>query len=315
MQSDVRTLPAHLKDAGYRVACFGKSGVRPWNFFTWDVLKENEKPIPQSRDHFTFDYVKIARFLTADAGKPFFLVASSHLPHSPHFASGGYAATNRFMDAELGSIVDLLKKHDLEGNTLVVYLSDNGSGVPRAKWTVYDAGVLLPLIVRWPGHVKPRAVSGALVSFVDVAPTLLDAAGVAVSGPPLDGTSFLTVLESKTNKHHDEVFLTQTSLGVNDVTVPYPIRGVRTAEYKYIRNLNPGISHPRTKEKPPAEELYQVEADPGERTNLAARPESRAIKEVLRRKLDAWMKEQGDEGMKAEVGIPVRRKKTKDDND
>src|SRR5206468_10889635 len=97
------------------------------------------------------------------------------------------------VDRRVGDVLVSLKKHGFDENTLFVYTSDQGPEWPHCKWTVYDTGLRVPFIVRWPGQVKAGAVCDALVSLVDVAPTFIDLAGGA---PPadLDGRSFKDVL-------------------------------------------------------------------------------------------------------------------------
>ncbi len=323
MKPGVQTLADWLKAAGYRTALYGKEGARPFTPGVWDDQAENTLKVPGSPENCDFDWPRVEKFMTGDPAKPFLLVLSTNFPHAPYMEPGGYDASDKFTDGELGAALDLVKKHGLDGNTIVVYVSDNGAGIPRAKWTVYDAGCLLPLIVRWPGRVKPGAATDAMVSFIDVAPSLLEAAGVPAplyqspSAPVaeghgtgqaagLDGRSFLGVLDGKSDRHRDEIFLTQTSMGVNNVTAPYPSRAIRTETHKYILNLNPGVPHPMTKEVQPAEELYRIDRDPDETKNVIADPAEKDVLEELRAKLAAWMQSQGDGGMEGEKKIPAR---------
>ncbi|MCA9920593.1 MAG: sulfatase-like hydrolase/transferase, partial [Anaerolineales bacterium] len=109
------------------------------------------------------------------------------------------------MDHDTGRVLDALEEHGLADNTLVVFAGDNGAAVFRGKGTLYERGLRVPLIVRWPGHVKPGAVSDALVSGEDFAPTMLDACGYEpIEG--MTGESFLPALLGKNGKERGEVF-------------------------------------------------------------------------------------------------------------
>jgi len=181
-----------------------------------------------------------------------------------------------------------------------------------------------------------------MVSFVDVLATFIEAAG---GKPPkdIDGRSFLPVLLGKKKKHHDTVFGAHTTRGIISGRA-YPIRSVRTPTHKYIRNLNPEgvfqcvsthgqdyteINHgvwgswkeraktdafatERVKmlQHRPAEELYDLTKDPYELNNIADDPSQQKILTSLRNKLDAWMKQQGDLGMEAELAVPLHKSRT-----
>ena len=115
------------------------------------------------------------------------------------------------------------------------------SQFPFGKWNCYDAGIRTPLIVAWPGRVKPGSTSDAMVSWVDLLPTCLEAAG---GTPPRPGSSgrgrSCPVLRGEKADHRDRVFATHS--GDGDMN-RYPIRAVRTRDWKYIRNLDPAAEH------------------------------------------------------------------------
>jgi len=245
------------------------------------------------------------------------------------------------LDKELGEVLGLLKKHNLEQNTLFVYASDHGYDI-YAKWSCYEAGLHVPFIVRWPGNVKPGTVTDAMVSFVDVLPTFVEVAG----GRPLkniDGRSFLPVLVGQKNRHNEVVFGAHTTRGIISGKA-YPIRSVRTHTHKYIRNLNPdgkfqcvsthghnykeidyglwgswkqkakndtfAAERVRTFQHRPAEEMYDLTKDPYELNNLADDPAQQGLLATLAQKLDDWMKQQGDRGMEAEMAVPLHKSRT-----
>ncbi len=257
-------------------------------------------------------------------------------PATRKWMSRYYAEVSR-ADRLLGAVDALLKKHKLADRTLLIYSSDQGGQWPYAKWNLYDASINVPFVARWPGKIRPGSVSDALVHFVDVVPTCVDlAGGRPVAG--LDGKSFAPVLIGRKNQHHDAVFGTSSRDGnMNN----YPMRAIRTRTHKYILNLAPDREYsthitkspklnragqeywPEWKERArsdrlaarlyngylhrPAEELYDLRGDPFERKNLAGEAKLAELKASLRRRLEAWMKRQGDKGLVTEAKSDERR--------
>ncbi len=112
-------------------------------------------------------------------------------------------------DRILGNVLDALAEKGMRENTLFVYTSDQGANWPFGKWCVYDGGLRVPLIARWPGRIAAGTKTDAMTCLVDLLPTLLDAAG----GPlprETDGRSLLPVPEQKQETHRDVVFGTHT---------------------------------------------------------------------------------------------------------
>ncbi|QDV33244.1 sulfatase family protein [Tautonia plasticadhaerens] len=246
-------------------------------------------------------------------------------------ARARYAAAVSRADRDLGLIYDSASRH-LGPETLFLFTSDHGAQFPFGKWNLYDYGVRTPLIVAWPGRVEPGSRTEAMVGWIDLLPTLLDAAG---GSPPADlsGRSFLEVLLGTRDEHRDHIFLTHSGDGTMN---RYPMRSVRTGRWKYIRNLDPDSEHHthidqgggdrignldweaweqaakvdpaaeaivgRYHRRPP-EELYDLEADPWEQRNLAEETALAGILDSLRADLDAWMADQGDEGLATERSI------------
>lgn len=249
-----------------------------------------------------------------------------------------YLAEITYFDAQVGELLGLLDKHGQRDNTLVIVLSEQGNSFPFAKWTCYDAGLQSGCIVRWPGKVQPGSVSETLVEYVDVVPTFLEAAGIE-RPDILDGRSFLPVLTGSTATHKTHVFGLQTTRGINNGSDHYGIRSVRDERYRYIRNLTPDATFQNAATKDPtfktwekmaaaghasaqrlvhdyqhrpAEELYDCVADPWNRNNLIADSALAHVRDELSGQLDAWMKQQGDEGqpteMKALERMPSRQR-------
>ncbi|MBI4606805.1 MAG: sulfatase-like hydrolase/transferase [Planctomycetes bacterium] len=232
------------------------------------------------------------------------------------------------MDLEVARILQALEDDGLAEHTVVFFFSDHGRGLPRAKRWVYDSGIHVPLIVRWPGVIEPGAVRGELVSLLDLAPTMLSIAGIEAPRH-LQGRAFLG---PAAGPPRDLIFAARDRM---DETCDV-IRCARDQRFKYIRNLQPGKPYaqyihymdqmPTLREmrrlnaegklagtqrlfflpEKPAEELYDVEADPHEVRNLAADPAHRERLERLRSALERWTRETGDLGLVPEEELQER---------
>jgi uncharacterized sulfatase len=233
-----------------------------------------------------------------------------------------YLAEITYMDDQVGQIMKALRDSGKGGNTLVLFTSEQGSQFPGCKWTNYDAGVHTALIARKPAMVRKGSRTKALVQYADVLPTLLDLAG-APAFDELDGRSFAPVLRGETDKHRDYVYTMHNNVPEG---TPYPIRSVTDGTYHYVRNLLPEETYyekhmmnadytlywptwesgartdARTKflvdrylRRPPVE-LFNLETDKHEMTNLATNPEYGPTIKKLGKVLDDWMTAQGDPG-------------------
>jgi N-sulfoglucosamine sulfohydrolase len=221
-----------------------------------------------------------------------------------------YQAVSR-LDQGVGRLVEILKAAGHYADTLIVYISDNGFAFPGAKTTLYEPGIKLPCIVRAPGRQHPGAVQDAMITWADLAPTILDVAGVSAPAEQFDGRSFRAGLDGAPLAGWDEVFASHT---FHEVTMYYPMRAVRTRRYKLIHNLASGLPFPsaldlvksptwisaaqsggllgqRTIEQflhRPKYELYDLKNDPGEVHNLADDPDRQELKAELIEKLKAY---------------------------
>ena len=349
----VRSLAHYWSEQGVRAGFTGKTHINPLSAFPFEFLSEaakNKNP----------DFAAVDRFLgeCVAARQPFGLILASNEPHTPwdqgdpsayppdqlqlppvlvdtpatraNFSK--YLAEVTVFDRQVGEALDLLDKHGLADNTLVIVLTEQGNAFPFAKWTCYDVGVGSGMIVRWPGHVAPGSRSDALVEYIDIVPTLLAAAGLPVPAD-LDGRSFLPVLTGATNRHKEVVFSLHSSVGINNGPGPYGIRSARDERYRYVRNLQPqttfsnyatrqdwwqewltaaaagdpdAVVAVRRYTTRPAEELYDSLRDPWNRHNLAADPAYAAVKQRLAAATDAWMAAQGDTGIATEHAASSR---------
>jgi uncharacterized sulfatase len=238
-----------------------------------------------------------------------------------------YLAEITYYDWQVGECLKLLDKHAVAENTLVVVVSEQGSSFPFGKWTCYDTGLQSACLVRWPGHVKANSVSDALIEYIDILPTFIDAAG----GKPaavLQGKSLLPVLSGEISRHKDFVFGEMTTRGIINGSSYFGIRSIRSDKFKYILNFTPdetftnactnsgtfksweqkatagdadAAEKVRRYYHRPAEELYAITEDTDEWNNLAGDPKFAEVKAELRSQLDAWMLAQGDKGQETEL--------------
>lgn len=215
-----------------------------------------------------------------------------------------------YMDAEVGRYLSQLAADGLLDNTIILFAADHGDGLPRAKRSIYDSGIHIPLLVRFPDGFRAGETDDRLISGVDFAPTLLHMAGQTVPGW-MQGSR----LAFDGPAHRDAVFAARDRM----INVEDRMKAVRTQRFKYIRNyradaayfrplpyrdnlpamqalwdgLEAGTLSPQAEQfflAPRApEELYDIEADPHEVDNLAGNPEFAAVLTEHRQLLDDWL--------------------------
>ncbi|KLI64134.1 sulfatase-like hydrolase/transferase [Aurantiacibacter marinus] len=217
-----------------------------------------------------------------------------------------------FAEQKVGEIVARLEAEGLADNTIVIITTDHGDGLPRMKRTVYDSGIQVPMMVRYPDGRRAGEIDTSLVSFVDLAPTLLAFAGA-------DSPAFIQGRDFTTQPAAEYVFAAADRLDA----VPGRTKAVRDAHFKYIRNYQPELAVLRplayrdnlpTMQEfwrvaaegglPPAaarltqprgaEELYDIIADPHEIHNLASDPAYSYHLRRLRGAMDDWITSTGD---------------------
>ena len=237
---------------------------------------------------------------------PYCLFVASSLPHGPELSRisnglEGYPANNWKTDEQLGWYLDVLEETGQVENTVIIYVSDNGSNTERSKYTLYEPGVHIPMIITWPGHIKAGTETDALVDFTDVMPTLMELVG-GTPTPEMNGKSLVPLLKGCDVKIHQDLYLSFTCLGVNEILEPYPIRAVVNDRYKLIHYLNHEIEPPRGSGvgKVPEWQLFDLKNDPGEAENLYENAEYAEIREDLTKRLEFWTLEVGDKGMETE---------------
>ncbi len=337
----------HLKPAGYQVGLVGKSHVLPESVFPWDSYA----PLTESND---INFAAVDSFINVCTKnhQPFCLFVMSNQPHTPWNKGNPamfnpekiklppfyvdtkytrqqfckYLAEINFMDGEFGQVLDKIDHYKIRDKTVVVYLSEQGNSLPFAKWTCYDVGVHSACLVRWPGVIKPKTVSDAIVEYVDIVPTFLEMAGTKPLSP-LDGKSIVPLITGKAMDHKQYTFSLQTTRGIIKGSDYYGIRSVADKKYRYIMNLTPEItfenvstnneifrewlklSETQAKAKEitgkyqhrPAIELYNLENDKYCLNNIALLPENKAIIEQMDKVLKEWMASCGDKGQETEM--------------
>jgi N-sulfoglucosamine sulfohydrolase len=347
----LKSLPVLLSEAGYRTASIGKIHVAP------EAVYQFGQTIPHKTPGGAHNPVGMANdakgFLAEASDRPFFLY---FCPTDPHRAGEGFAnlpvrpgvepvvydpatlpvppylpdtpearaewadfaqAVSRF-DQGVGRLLEVLEETGHADDTLVIAVSDNGPPFPGAKTTLYEPGIRLPLIVRAPGHPSPGTACQAMVSFVDLAPTILDFAGAEGPKYPLHGRSFLPLLGQETADGWDHIFASHT---FHEVQMYYPMRALRDGRYKLIFNIAHPLPFPfasdlyesttwqgvleRGDERygprtvaaylhRPRFELYDLEADPLEARNLADDPAQADRLAAMKARLRAFQEKTGD---------------------
>ncbi|HEX8523746.1 MAG TPA: sulfatase [Tepidisphaeraceae bacterium] len=345
----VQSLPRVLKAAGYRTTLIGKNHLLPPEVYPYD-----QTLLGGSRNVSAVANAAAEIFTDTSTGKPFFLVIGfadphragrgfagdktfqnvrraeydpakikvpDHLPDTPEVRrdlADYYQSVNR-LDQGVGIVLEELERAGHLDDTLIIYLSDNGRPFPGAKTNLYDAGIHLPLIIRKPG-VKGGVVNHAMVSWIDIAPTVLEWTQHIQTRSPiaLPGRSLLPILDQENPSGWDHVFASHI---FHEIWMYYPMRAIRTRQYKLIWNLAHTLEYPtagdinrspsqksvnKTKmlgQRPleaylhrPEFELYDIATDPNELHNLADDASLADVKKDLHQRIlkmmadthDAW---------------------------
>ncbi len=254
------------------------------------------------------------------------LTLPPHLPDLPGVRNdlARYIAEVEHLDGDVQSVLDTLERRGFAENTIVVFMGDNGMAMPHGKGSLYDPGINVPLLVRWPGVVRAGGVTKELISGEDFAPTLLEAAGLV---PPkeMSGVSYLKLLRGERFEGRQHIFAERGPHGGDGGMKPDILastfdlaRCVRSARFKLIYNCTPhqAVAPVDSQRDPgwqemkaafeggklapefvrtyftlprPTYELYDLDADPGELVNLAGNKEyaqiERELKEALTEKM------------------------------
>ncbi len=324
----IETITKYMGDLGYEVILAGKSHVAPDEQFQWTKRFQPVKVAGLPRPWIPVE--EMDSFMKNPGDKPFCMIVASEFPHGPHIKETSFGnediKVQSFIEdtpdnrksyttyyqsivekeKEFQAVLDMIDKRGLRDNTVVFYADDHGH--KRGKFTVYDSGLNVAFMVRWPGKIKPGRTA-ALASFTDFVPTAVELAG-GVSPVGIDGKSLIPVLAGKTSEHHDYVYGVAHNQGIQQRHV-FPQRSVHDGRFHYIVNFNSLEKIERDRAAGETidfffeygarkhsgqleEELYDTHADPDEISNIAGKEEVSASKARLRKQLFQWLEKQGD---------------------
>ncbi len=325
-----KMLPTYLREAGYytghlRKTHYGPNGEKQFDWYSKDLT--------------AFD-----KFLDATEDQPFFMWVGFKDPHRP-YQKGAFEPSHdptqvkvppflvdnpetradlaqyydeiARMDSNIGKFLQSIEGRGRLENTVVIFFSDNGAPFPREKGSLYDAGIKTPLIISWPGFIKPGVKYDGLMSVVDLAPTTLEIAGVAVPAH-MQGKSFREIFNNQQLPGRDYVFSERNWHNCDE-----HMRSVRSSRYKLISNAYTELPHgtaaditgstswqslfdlKQAGKLTPAQsllfevprpriEFYDLENDPWELHNIASVPENKKIVQEHYKVLQEWQNETGD---------------------
>ncbi|MDD2797151.1 MAG: sulfatase [Bacteroidales bacterium] len=337
-------LPKYLHQGGYTTAYmlkthWGDNGDKQWDYHIEGNYLPNQGPLEEGI------FQNYTRFLDQHKSSPFFLWVGFVDPHRPYNRNNTVqinspkkikippylvndAETKRDfadyynelsrMDKDVGRMMRELEQRGLMENTIIVFLSDNGMPFPRAKGSLYDSGIQTPLIFSWKGRIEKGVVShNGLVSTVDLAPTLLDLAGLPIQ-TDMFGRGFKNILFNHQATGQEYVYSERNWHDTDEY-----IRCIRSSKYKLIYNAYYDLPHgtPMDLSTSPSwyalkkrqrkghlpnamsqiftspramVEIYDLEHDPYELNNLADRAEYLNIGQQLSHQLVKWQAETND---------------------
>jgi arylsulfatase len=337
---DETTLANILKDCGYKTTCIGKwhlgrpdkylptsrgfdeyYGIPYSNDMTPRPLMHNTEVVeePARLDNLTQRYTQQAlRFIRASKDSPFFLYFPQTFPHIPLAASeafrgksaeGLYGDVVEELDWSVGEVLRCLKENGLDDNTLVMFSSDNGpwyQGSPGKlrgrKDTTYEGGVREPFIARWPGHIPPGRVSDALISLMDVFPTVAGVCGGRLPAKPLDGLDIWPLLDGRRQTIERDPLLYFN--GWNFQCARWGKWKLHVARYNTTAYVPapPGGVHNFVLPHP---ELYDLEKDPDESYDVA--PQHPEVVATMRAKIETMLATFPEPVQRAYVELKARQ--------
>lgn len=352
VKEGTKSIVHYLEPLDYRVAIAGKLHVGPEEVFPFEKVSNTNVPEPGFEEnpglHYDLNMGPVDEWLSVQQkDEPFMLIVADHSPHvvwpeetkydpekvdvpAQHIDTEDYRKSRtRYyaditkMDRNVGKLLKSLEEHGLSENTVVVFTSDQGPQWPFAKWSLYDYGIQVPMLIRWPGQISPSSNTNSMISQADLLPTFVEIAG-GTAPDHIDGRSFLPVLKGEEHTHRDVVYASHTGDRRMNRS---PSRMLRSKRYKYILNLAPENLYTTHMDKSknhdggreywdswraksftdahaaavlwryhnhPAEELYNVEADPQEMNNLSADPRYAELLKEFRAQVASWRGLQGD---------------------
>lgn len=348
MRAEEVTLAEAFRAAGYRTACIGKwhngeqypftppgQGFDEFLGFHNGHINDYFNPTlirgatPERTTGYVTDVLtdEAIRFVCDHRARPFFLYLAYNAPHSPYQVPDRYfdrfrakgldEAVSAFygmcenIDDNLGRLLAQLEESGLARDTIVLFLTDNGTGTTSkvynagmrgAKTSVHEGGCRVPLFVRWPGKIDAGRVVTRIASHIDVFPTLLDLCGIPrPEGPPLDGLSLRPLIEGSAANWPERILFTHNPI---DETNRYP-GAVRTQRYRLVREFKGpgGGSGARNNDTGASPwQLYDMEADPSEANDLAGQMPGEVAR--LSGLYEAWIDDARGRGLRR-LPIPI----------
>jgi N-sulfoglucosamine sulfohydrolase len=245
-------------------------------------------------------------------------VPPTNLPDSPvtRRDMAAFKQSARALDHGVGAVLSALDEQDLADDTIVIVTTDHGLPFPGGKSTLSDRGLGVMLIVRGPGGFHGGRVNDALVSQIDIFPTLCELIGIEAPAH-LQGRSLLPAVRGDAREVNAAIFGELTYHAAYD-----PQRAIRTRRHKYVRRWGdrnlpvlPNVDDSPSKDlllrhglaeiPRPREELYDLMFDPNEAHNLAESPDYADVRAILRGRLEEWMEETADPLLDGPVPAPV----------
>jgi len=312
-----------LKPAGYTTHLCGVQHVAPdAAMIGYDKIHDTQRNSPEEAAAAFLDgyraqqpfFLSVGFFQThrdfpehAPEDDPRYTMPPPCLPDTPETRKdmADFKTIARDLDTRMGSVLDALDRNGLAQDTLVICTTDHGIAFPRMKCNLYDAGIGVMLIIRGPGGFTGGKVVDALVSHIDIFPTVCELLGIDRPGW-LQGESMMPLIRGERDEIRDAVFAE-----VNYHAAYEPMRCVRTRRYKYIRRygdrLRPIMANCDNSPSKTlwmeqgwldsphdGEELYDLVFDPNEACNLAEKPEAAEILTEMQLRLDRWMQQTDD---------------------
>lgn len=219
------------------------------------------------------------------------------------------------VDKCVGNVLKALEELNLENDTLVIYTTDHGIAFPKMKCTLYDTGIGVSLIMKYPGNKKAGRALDSLVSQIDIFPTICDLLGLE-KPHRLQGKSIMPILNGEAHEVRDQIFAE-----INYHAAYEPTRCIRTQRYKYIKSFGDNLDFvPVNMDNSPSKDfflnsgflkgkkdremLFDLYLDPVERVNLVDDPSYKDVYNSLVHKLDQWMEETEDPLLSGRVEKP-----------
>ena len=365
------TLPEALRNNGYFTGVIQKViDMTPTNNKAryWDYVGDYNKMQSRTPSNYGFAFDKLIHESKKE-GKPFFASVNIQDPHLPFFRGEktkegfdstppsyifkeneiplhpvlpqydnfkeeftDYYNTVKRGDDAIGQVIQVLEKHKVKSNTLIVYISDHGMSFPFVKSNLYPQSVRTPWIVVWPGNIKKGIRDTKhMISAIDLMPTLLEITNTPKPGP-LAGRSLLPIIKGKTQPDREQVFVEHNEGPTAD---PRPMRAVHSKDFVYIFNawgtgdyiatfesrwyrsyssyVELSKKHESVQDRleflkyRTVEELYDTKNDPYSKNNLIHDPKYAEVANNLRVRLETWMRETNDfalEGFSVKNDLP-----------